>query len=216
MSFPACLPEIAVSWPWTFSWQGRCHSFLQNYHNCKTWVIKSWFFFSTRNKMNLLYSTLKKVPILITDQGHWGEQSRWWRWSTESGTQYPIHGPGPTGKNKGTGNSKLDKWTKSMDRNVTYYDTIESETTGTCYSEHREHQIQVLLRWYARWEKTTENCVIWFIQGLTRYIPVTTKTQLSGNVSVCTPLHLTCSEYRPSTHPDADSLRVNLIVMGHL
>lgn len=112
MSFPACLPEIAASWPWTFSWQGRCHSFLQNYHNCKTWVIKSWFFFSTRNKMNLLYSTLKKVPILITDQGHWGEQSRWWRWSTESGTQYPIHGPGPTGKNKGTGNSKLDKWTK--------------------------------------------------------------------------------------------------------
>lgn len=112
MSFPAYLPEIAVSWPWTFSWQGRCHSFLQNYHHCKTWVIKSWFFFSTRNKMNLLYSTLKKVPILITDQGHWGEQSRWWRWSTESGTQYPIHGPGPTGKNKGTGNSKLDKWTK--------------------------------------------------------------------------------------------------------
>lgn len=67
----------------------------------------------------------------------------------------------------------------------------ESETTGTCYSEHREHHIQVLLRWYARWEKTTENCVIWFIQELTRYIPVTTKTQLSGNVSVCTPLHLT-------------------------
>lgn len=41
---------------------------------------------------------------------------------------------------------------KSMDRNVTDYDTIESGTTGTgtCYSEHREHQIQVLLRWYAR------------------------------------------------------------------
>lgn len=48
---------------------------------------------------------------------------------------------------------------KSMDRNVTDYDTIESETTGTCYSEHREHQIQVLLRWYARWEKTNENYV---------------------------------------------------------
>lgn len=78
-----------------------------------------------------------------------------------------------------------------MDKNVTDYDTIESKTTGTCYSEHREYQIQVLLRWYARWEKTTENCVIWFIQGLTRYIPVTTKTQLSDNVSVCTPLHLT-------------------------
>lgn len=28
---------------------------------------------------------------------------------------------------------------KSKDRNVTYYDTTESETTGTCYSEHREH-----------------------------------------------------------------------------
>lgn len=166
--------------------------------------------------MNLLYSTLKKSLFWLLTKDI--EESRAGggvdQESQEHNTRYMDQDLQVKIKVQVTQN--LINGLKSMDKNVTDYDTIESETTGTCYSEHREHQIQVLLRWYARWEKTTENCVIWFIQGLTRYIPVTTKTQLSGNVSVCTPLHLTCSEYRPSTHPDADSLRVNLIVMGHL
>lgn len=151
MSFPACLPEIAVSWPWTFSWQGRCHSFLQNYHHCKTWVIKSWFFFSTRNKMNLLNIVHWKKSLfwLLTKDI---EESRAGggvdQQSQEHNTRYMDQDLQVKIKVQVTQN--LINGLKSMDRNVTDYDTIESETTGTCYSEHREHQIQVLLRWYAR------------------------------------------------------------------
>lgn len=86
----------------------------------------------------------------------------------------------------------------------------ESETTGTCYSEHREHQIRFCLDGM-QGEKKLMKIMSMIYTG--NYKNTIIRQHFS--MYTLTP-YTTHAVNRPSTHPDADSLRVNLIVMGHL
>lgn len=80
---------------------------------------------------------------------------------------------------------------KSKDRNVTDYDTwIRNYRYLLLRAQRAPNSGSVKMVCKVR-KNYWKLCHLIYTRTYYRYIPVTTKTQLSDNVSVCTPLHLT-------------------------